>query len=74
MKPTTCYPDYGSFCTGLCDSTDALTPKCPTCFGESEYEEEQDFYVPCGSCSAAGYYLIYLEFPCGTNNKRCNNE
>ncbi len=24
MKPTTCYPDYGRFCTGLCDSAETL--------------------------------------------------
>ena len=74
MKPTACYPDYGCFCTGLCDSTDTLTPECPSCFGEGSYEEEQDFYVPCDSCSAAGYYLIYQWFPCGTINKQCNDE
>lgn len=75
MKSTICYPDYGYvFSYQNCNSIDVLHPECSACFGEGEYEEEQDFYVPCGSCSAAGYYVIYQWFPCGTNNKQCNVE
>ena len=69
MKPTTCYPDYGSFCTGLCDSAETLTPDCLDCQGEKKINNTW-----CRSCDAAGYYWLEQWFPCGTNNKQCNDE
>lgn len=75
MKTTACLPDFGlNLCQTSCNFIDILQPECPSCFGQGEYEEEQDFRVPCYSCSSAGYYVIYQKFPCGTNTKQCNHE